>query len=45
MFKFNILGFSEDVKITILSDYIYPMNITNMEFTGKFKRIPHFLTA
>ena len=45
VFKFNILGFSEDVKITILSDYIYPMNITNMEFTGKFKRIPHFLTA
>jgi hypothetical protein len=45
IFKFSILGFSDDVEIEITSDSPHAMNITNMEFTGKFKRLPHFLTA
>ena len=44
-FKFSILGFTDDIKIELLSDYPHAMNITNMEFTGKFKRTPHFLTS
>lgn len=45
IFKFSILGFSDDIDIEIVSDFPHAMNITNMEFTGKFKRLPHFLTA
>ncbi len=44
-FKFSILGFTDDITIKIKSDYPHAMNITNMEFTGKFKRLPHFLTS
>ena len=45
VFKFSILGFSDDIKIDITSEFPHAMNITNMEFTGKFKRLPHFLTS
>ena len=44
-FKFSILGFSDDITIELSSDFPHAMNITNMEFTGKFKRLPHFLTS
>tara|TARA_Y100000593_G_C4281050_1_gene322794 strand:- start:73 stop:1620 length:1548 start_codon:yes stop_codon:yes gene_type:complete len=44
-FKFSILGYSEDIGIKVVSEFPHPMNITNMEFTGKFKRLPHFLTT
>ena len=44
-FKFSILGFSDDIDIEVFSDFPQAMNITNMEFTGKFKRLPHFLTS
>tara|TARA_R100000808_G_C2154639_1_gene165786 strand:+ start:3459 stop:6092 length:2634 start_codon:yes stop_codon:yes gene_type:complete len=45
VFKFPIMGFTDDIDITIESSYPYPMNITNIEITGKFKRLPHFLTT
>ena len=45
VFKFPIMGFSDDLLITISSDYPNPMNITNIELSGKFKRVPHFLTT
>jgi hypothetical protein len=43
-FKFPLMGFSDDLVIKISSDYPNPMNITNIEFSGKFKRVHHFLT-
>ena len=45
VFKFPIMGFTDDIDISISSNYPYPMNITNIEITGKFKRLPHFLTT
>jgi len=44
-FKFSILGFSDDITVELSSEFPHAMNITNMEFTGKFKRLPHFLTS
>tara|TARA_R100000900_G_scaffold21705_2_gene17383 strand:+ start:644 stop:5254 length:4611 start_codon:yes stop_codon:yes gene_type:complete len=32
----KIFGFGDEVKISILSDYISPMNITNIELKGRF---------
>ena len=32
----KIMGYSDKVDIFILSDYFTPVNITNMEFKGKF---------
>jgi len=34
----KIFGYSQDLAIKIQSDYVTPVNITNMEFNGKFKR-------
>ena len=45
VFKFPLMGFSDDLSITISSDYPNPMNLTNIELAGKFKRVPHFLTT
>ncbi len=45
IFKFPILGFSDDLVISITSSYPNPLNLTNIELSGKFKRVPHFLTA
>ena len=45
VFKFPIMGFADDIIIKITSDYPNPMNITNIELSGKFKRVPHFLTT
>lgn len=45
IFKFPIMGFSDDMIIKISSDFPSPMNLTNIELTGKFKRVPHFLTT
>lgn len=36
LFQTDILGFSEQTKIKILSDYITPLNIVNIEIHGKF---------
>ena len=44
-FKFPILGFSKDIKIKLTSEFPHPLNITNIEITGKFKRVPHHLTT
>ena len=44
-FKFPLMGFSDDLKIIVSSSYPYSMNITNLELTGKFKRVPYFLTS
>ena len=32
----KIFGFGDEVRISILSDYISPMNITNIEIKGRF---------
>tara|TARA_R100000664_G_scaffold9791_1_gene16291 strand:- start:24845 stop:30331 length:5487 start_codon:yes stop_codon:yes gene_type:complete len=32
----KILGFSDEVKIELISDYATPMNITNIELKGRF---------
>jgi len=32
----KILGFGDEVKIFLISDYISPMNITNIELKGRF---------
>tara|TARA_R100001443_G_scaffold3553_4_gene11164 strand:- start:14778 stop:20192 length:5415 start_codon:yes stop_codon:yes gene_type:complete len=32
----KILGFGDEVKISLISDYISPMNITNIELKGRF---------
>ncbi len=32
----KVFGFGDEVKISILSDYISPMNITNIELKGRF---------
>tara|TARA_R100001463_G_scaffold27709_9_gene64125 strand:- start:9850 stop:15315 length:5466 start_codon:yes stop_codon:yes gene_type:complete len=32
----KILGFGDEVKIQLISDYISPMNITNIELKGRF---------
>jgi len=45
VFKFPLMGFSDDLVITISSDYPNPMNLTNLELSGKFKRVHHFLTT
>lgn len=45
VFKFPLMGFADDLNIVISSDFPHPMNITNIELTGKFKRVPHFLTT
>ena len=45
IFKFPLMGFSNDIDIEIESSYHTPLNITNIEITGKFKRVPHFLTS
>jgi hypothetical protein len=45
VFKFPLMGFTDDLDITISSSFPHPMNITNIELTGKFKRVPHFLTT
>lgn len=45
VFKFPLMGFANDLVISISSDYPNPMNLTNIELTGKFKQIPHFLTT
>jgi hypothetical protein len=37
-FVAKIFGYSDSTKIAIVSDYTTPMNITNMEFKGKFKQ-------
>ena len=43
--KFPLMGFSNDLKVVIESNYHLPMNITNIELTGKFKRVSHFITT
>jgi hypothetical protein len=45
VFKFPVMGFSDDLEITLTSDFPSPMNLTNLELAGKFKRVPHFLTT
>jgi hypothetical protein len=45
VFKFPLMGYSDDLVIKVTSDFPNPMNITNIELTGKFKRVPHFLTT
>lgn len=45
IFKFPLMGFSDDLQITFKSDFPNPMNLTNIEIAGKFKRVPHFLTT
>ena len=37
-FVAKVFGYSDSTKISIVSDYTTPMNITNMEFKGKFKQ-------
>ena len=37
-FATKIMGYSDSTKITISSEYPTPVNITNMEFKGKFKQ-------
>ena len=44
-FKFPLMGFSSDLDITISSNYPHTMNITNIELTGKFKKVHHSLTT
>ena len=41
--ELKMMGFTDDLIIEISSDYPNPMNITNIEFSGKFKRVHHFL--
>ena len=45
IFKFPLMGFANDLVIKISSTNPQPLNITNIEFTGKFKRVPHYLTT
>jgi hypothetical protein len=45
VFKFPLMGFNTDLSISVTSDDPSPLNITNIEFTGKFKRVPHYLTS
>ena len=40
--RFPILGFTEDVKITIISSNPHPLNIASLQFSGKFKGITRF---
>ena len=44
VFKVPVLGFSDDLVITLESSSPNPMNITNIEFAGKFKQIASTLT-
>ena len=44
-FKFPIAGYADDVIIKIVSSYPTPMNITNLEISGKFKRVSKALTT
>ena len=44
-FKFPLMGFADDIVVKFISDFPNPMNLTNIEITGKFKRIPKFLTT
>jgi hypothetical protein len=37
-FVAKVFGYSDSTKIAIVSNYTTPMNITNMEFKGKFKQ-------
>ena len=37
-FVAKIYGYSDSTKISLVSNYTTPMNITNMEFKGKFKQ-------
>ena len=37
-FVAKIFGYSNDLSIKIVSSYVTPLNITNMEFKGKFKQ-------
>ena len=45
VFKFPLMGFATDLNISVTTTDPSPLNITNIEFTGKFKRVPHFLTT
>ena len=45
VFKFPLMGFATDLNISVTTKDPSPLNITNIEFTGKFKRVPHFLTT
>jgi hypothetical protein len=40
--RFPILGFAEDVRITISSENPHPLNIASLQFTGKFKPITRY---
>ena len=40
--RFPILGFSQDIEITISSDNPHPLNIASLQFNGKFKPITKF---
>ena len=40
--RFPILGFTEDVKITVISSNPHPLNIASLQFSGKFKGITRF---
>ena len=40
----KIMGFSDKIEIYILSDYLTPVNITNILLTGKFKQTYSSLT-
>ena len=40
--RFPILGFAEDVRITISSEDPHPLNIASLQFTGKFKPITRY---
>jgi len=40
--RFPILGFSQDVKITVSSDNPHPLNIASLQFMGKFKPITRY---
>jgi hypothetical protein len=44
-FKFPVMGFADDIVITLTSDYPNPMNLTNIELTGKFKHMPRYLAT
>ncbi len=40
--RFPILGYTEDVKITVISSNPHPLNVASLQFSGKFKGITRF---
>ena len=40
--RFPLLGFNQDIKITITSDNPHPLNIASLQYAGKFKGITRY---